>query len=130
MSTPDGEVIIRLCLVLPALLMLAACGGGSEDIAGVATYEPRGDGGDSALLEGALVRDGGCFYIESAEGIRFIPVSPRAPSEAPPKGSPTVAASTQSGMTSRSPVVRWVPARRLFLEAVSPTAVEGPSPSG
>jgi hypothetical protein len=34
------------------LIMVAACGNGEQAAEGVATYEPHGQGGNTALLEG------------------------------------------------------------------------------
>lgn len=43
--------------------------------AGVATFSSPGEGGDSALLKGVLVEEGGCVYVTiSGSSARWIPV--------------------------------------------------------
>lgn len=63
-------------VLLPALLMSLASCGGSQAPQHVATYEPQGVGGNTALLEGTLTREDDCFYVDSREGDRFLPVFP------------------------------------------------------
>jgi hypothetical protein len=56
--------------------IIGACGTDADPVAGVATYEPDGEGSDGALLEGTLRDVGECLYIETADGTRFLPVFP------------------------------------------------------
>lgn len=57
-----------------ALVLVAACGT-DQAPAGVATYE-AGDDGNTALLEGVLVHQNGCFYVKAREGGQYLPVFP------------------------------------------------------
>jgi len=56
--------------------IVGACGSDPAAVAGVATYEPNGEGGEGALLGGTLRDLGECLYIEPADGTRFLPVFP------------------------------------------------------
>lgn len=60
-------IMLRLLLAAPLLLVgvVSCSSGGPEEAAmyGVATYEPSGEGGDTALFEGELFREGDCVYI-------------------------------------------------------------------
>jgi hypothetical protein len=70
-----------LVAVLSGLLFLSGCSavGSSENEFGpIATYANAGTGGDAALLEGTLVIDDGCVYVDSEDdGTRWLPVFPR-----------------------------------------------------
>jgi len=55
---------------------LSACGGGAEAPDSVATYEPHGEGGNTALLEGTLTHEDDCFYVDTTDGERFVPIFP------------------------------------------------------
>lgn len=70
---------------LPATVSLAllcaagaACSAGtSDEIADhVGTYEPTGEGGDGALLEGTVRLEDGCLYVEASTGERFLAYFP------------------------------------------------------
>lgn len=67
---------MRVSLTALLLVMLVACGGGAEAQDSVAAYEPHGEGGNTALLEGTLTREDDCFYVDTREGDRFLPVFP------------------------------------------------------
>ena len=67
---------MRVAVTTLLLVMLVACGGASEAPEGVATYEPHGEGGNAALLEGMLTHEEDCFYVDTTEGERFLPVFP------------------------------------------------------
>lgn len=63
--------------VAASLVLLTACAWSDDtSSAAVPTYEPRGDGGDAALLDGTLVLAGGCFYVMPADGKRVLAVFP------------------------------------------------------
>ena len=66
------RALATLCLAV-----VAACGGQGGVPEGVATYDPHGDGGNAALLTGTLAHESDCFYVDTAEGDRFLPVRVR-----------------------------------------------------
>jgi hypothetical protein len=65
-----------------ALLLSSLSGCGGETSGGdglqieMATYEPTGDGGDNAQLEGQLVDRQGCLVIRDAAGDHILPIWP------------------------------------------------------
>jgi hypothetical protein len=79
---------MKMSSVLPVLLgsALACLAGtgctadGSENAAAVAehvaTYEPSGDGGDGALLEGTVLVVDGCLVVKQDVGGRYLPFFP------------------------------------------------------
>jgi hypothetical protein len=67
---------MRAALTTLLLVTLAACGSGAEAPEDAATYEPHGEGGNAALLEGTLTHEGDCFYVDTTEGERFLPIFP------------------------------------------------------
>lgn len=67
-----------LCVTVSALALASTatgCGdeGGSESPL-VATYAAAGEGGDGAVLEGTLVLENGCTYVDGAGGNRWLPI--------------------------------------------------------
>ena len=71
MARPSAAAIVATVAV--ALAMLTGCTG-YADPEDVATYQPAGDGGADALLEGILVREDGCTYVDGPAGERTLPV--------------------------------------------------------
>lgn len=67
---------MRAALTTLLLVTLVACGAGAEAPKDAATYEPHGEGGNAALLEGTLTHEDDCFYVDTPEGERFLPVFP------------------------------------------------------
>lgn len=61
-----------------ALTLAGGCSRGYSPPEGVAiaTYQPRGTGGDSALLAGTLEVVGGCLVVREADGARTLPIWP------------------------------------------------------
>jgi hypothetical protein len=72
-------MMLRRVLACVLLAGLAACGAPALPKSGpVAVYEPTGEGGDSALLEGRLTQRDGCVVIESSGPTTIsVPLFPR-----------------------------------------------------
>lgn len=74
----------RLILVAAAILAVPGCGlvpatdpaAGSSPSSPLATYVTYGSGSDAALLEGTLVLDAGCLYVEAPDGVYWVPAFP------------------------------------------------------
>jgi hypothetical protein len=67
---------MRVVAAVLLLLVLSGCSEDDDPLDRVATYEPEGEGGDSALLTGIVVLEGGCFYVEVPRGDRLLPLFP------------------------------------------------------
>ena len=66
-----------LGVLVLSLAVVTGCSGEPGRLSGdIALYRPTGNGGDTALLEGELVRDGGCTYLRTDHGERWLPIFP------------------------------------------------------
>ena len=63
-------------LLLAVAVAMPSCGPSQDPPADIAHYEPRERGGMEALLEGTLVREEGCVYVDDSFGVRWIPIFP------------------------------------------------------
>lgn len=74
MARPAVGAVVPVVAVL-AVLLTGCTGYAVPD--DVATYQPEGPGGADALLEGILVREDGCTYVDDpVSGVRWLPVFP------------------------------------------------------
>lgn len=66
----------RLAVACAAVLLMTMGGCSGSDVSAISTFERTADDGmfDQGLLEGTLVIDGGCLYIqESSSSKRYVP---------------------------------------------------------